>query len=259
MKGLKKGIKWSVFSVFVVFFFYGIWLWATSSYKVISNDPLVWQSSIKKLTDIDDGFNTNSPSLLFVGSSSIRLFNDLDTIFKDDAIIRKGFGGAKVKDVDYYKEQLIFKYNPVAICIYLGANDILYRDTTIDIISSEYMALVDSILNRLPRIPVALIALRPTSNIDDDDMFGELNEMMSSYALTNDRVAFIDVNQFLLDELDLAKDDLLRFDGLHLNKRGYGVWGEAMKPRILSLIDYDDNLQLLTSKTTFNQFENNYP
>lgn len=235
MIAYKKWIVRLVVSTFLLVFFYVFSIWVISSYRVVSDDPVVWEKSINKLVDNEVEGSLGFGTLLFVGSSSIRSFYNLDTLFNGRVVIKKGFGGAKVNDVKYYKGDLILKHKPVLICLYLGTNDILYRETTIPIVVEEYVDLVEVILNEMPGVSVALIALRPIKDSYNNKRFLRFNERMKAYSLSRNNVAFLDVNNALLNDGGVADDAFLQFDGLHLNKNGYDAWGNAMREDVLSL------------------------
>src|SRR5882757_10245836 len=63
--------------------------------------------------------------ILFIGSSSIRKWTDLEQRFSDKPIIRRGVGGCTLEQlVDYYTPYILFPYQPKKIFVYAGENDI---------------------------------------------------------------------------------------------------------------------------------------
>ena len=68
----------------------------------------------------------NSPpreAVLFVGSSSIRMWNTADS-FPAMPVINRGFGGSVISDATYYAPRIVVKYQPRVIVFYAGDNDI---------------------------------------------------------------------------------------------------------------------------------------
>jgi hypothetical protein len=61
--------------------------------------------------------------ILFVGSSSIRLWNDLEKQF-GPSIIKRGLGGSKMSDCTRYLDRLVFPYKPRHVVVYAGDNDL---------------------------------------------------------------------------------------------------------------------------------------
>ncbi|HTK22060.1 MAG TPA: hypothetical protein VL442_21225, partial [Mucilaginibacter sp.] len=63
--------------------------------------------------------------ILFIGSSSIRKWTDLEQRFAGKPIIRRGVGGCEIwQVVKYYTPYILFPYHPRKIFIYAGENDI---------------------------------------------------------------------------------------------------------------------------------------
>src|ERR1700742_2777804 len=66
-----------------------------------------------------------SNGILFIGSSSIRKWTDLEQRFADKPIVRRGVGGCELSQlVKYYTPYILFPYHPRKIFIYAGENDI---------------------------------------------------------------------------------------------------------------------------------------
>jgi lysophospholipase L1-like esterase len=56
------------------------------------------------------------------------------------------------------------------------------------------------------------------------------NQMIEEYARTQDRVQFIDITPVMLDANGNVRRELFRWDGLHMNPRGYALWISIIKP-----------------------------
>lgn len=214
-------------------------LWAIGSYRVLSDDPTVWQSSIDKLNAENQSGSlsivASEEPTLFVGSSSIRLFNNFEERFHSNHVIKKGFGGAKINDVAYYQEDLIFQYAPKLVVFYIGINDILYRDhNRVTELSADLFSLTETIRSRLPNTKIALLALRPMDQPKYANPIREFNIHLANYALQKPDVFYVDINHELLSADATMNTDLLHWDGLHLNRQGYQVWGDAIYHELLA-------------------------
>ena len=87
-------------------------------------DPKRWEKDIAAFEASD---RTNPPpkgSVLFIGSSSIRLWKSLAADFPDLKVINRGFGGSHIPDTTHFAERIIFPYEPSKIVLYAGDNDI---------------------------------------------------------------------------------------------------------------------------------------
>ena len=66
--------------------------------------------------------------ILFVGSSSFRLWTDLKKDFNNETIVNRAFGGATLLDMIRYKDENLLNYNPSKIVLYCGENDVASSD-----------------------------------------------------------------------------------------------------------------------------------
>jgi len=69
---------------------------------------------------------TNPPpqgAIVFVGSSSVRLWKTLAQDFPDHKVINRGFGGSQMSDVVRYADRIILPHKPKVIVVRVGGND----------------------------------------------------------------------------------------------------------------------------------------
>jgi hypothetical protein len=67
---------------------------------------------------------TYDPKLIFYGSSSITLWDTLYADFKEYKPVNLGFGGSTLAACVWFFEQVVAPYNPEAIILYAGDNDL---------------------------------------------------------------------------------------------------------------------------------------
>ena len=68
-------------------------------------------------------------AILFTGSSSFRMWNNIQEDFPGYTILNRGFGGSTLQDVIYYAKDIIFPYRPRQLVIYCGENELASSDT----------------------------------------------------------------------------------------------------------------------------------
>ncbi len=86
-------------------------------------DPARFTADIAAFEAWDRQNSTSKNAVLFVGSSSIRLWQTAEA-FPELAVINRGFGGSHASDVVHFAPRIIFKYEPRTIVFYAGDNDI---------------------------------------------------------------------------------------------------------------------------------------
>ena len=239
-RACRSKLKLGVFVLSVSLVTLILWLlvlWGVGSYRVISNDPAVWQSSIdalnqQKPVNFSNTGSTANP-VIFVGSSSIRLFQQLESIFNSETVLRRGFGGAKINDVAYYKQDLILDHNPKLVVFYIGVNDLLYSDyNTVLEPAEKLFRLISELRSHLPQTPMVLLAQRPTSYHEVNTTIAKYNAEVQKYALSTYGVYYIDPNNALMSDGSKLNDIYMHWDGLHLSSEGYLAWGNAIHAQL---------------------------
>src|SRR5476651_2039758 len=100
--------------------------------------------------------------ILFIGSSSIRLWTDLEQRFPGKPIIRRGVGGSELWQlVDYYTPYILFPYHPRKIFIYAGENDIAGGKTA-DSVFTNFKVLWSMIHTQLPQANIYFLSIKPS-------------------------------------------------------------------------------------------------
>ena len=199
--------------------------------KARSEDPLVWESAI---ADLEITANGPAGSVVFVGSSSIRLWNTLASDMAPLTTIQRGFGGAKVGDAIHYVDRLVAVSEPAAIVLFVGTNDITPgRVRSLDYMLASFATLVSRIRAFHPDVPIYNIAITPSPlrwAVWPEAL--AVNAAIEDAAGAMSRVYTIDTGSALMSR-GVPDPDNYIFDGLHLSKRGYSIWTEIIRGRLL--------------------------
>lgn len=173
--------------------------------------------------------------ILFVGSSSFRLWENLEDYFPGKPLINRGFGGSTLPDVIRYEEDIIFPYAPKQIVIYCGENDIAASDTvSAKLVCGRFEKLFTDIRQRLPDVPVLFVSIKPSpSRWALRDRMIEANKLIRSYLKKQSKAEFVDVWNAMLDATGEPRKDIFRADSLHMNATGYAIWKKLMEPYLL--------------------------
>ncbi len=65
--------------------------------------------------------------IVFVGSSSIRLWDSLQKDMAPFPVLNRGFGGSQLSHVLYNIDRVVIRYRPRAVVLYAGDNDLDHR------------------------------------------------------------------------------------------------------------------------------------
>jgi len=172
--------------------------------------------------------------ILFIGSSSIRKWTDLEQRFAGKPIIRRGVGGCELwQVVDYYTPYILFPYQPRKIFIYAGENDIAGGKSG-KFVFEEFQKLWEMISKKLPDADVYFMSIKPSPS--REKYFAQVviaNELIKNYLANKPNSAFIDVSTVILkDHSSVPDSSLFESDYLHLNSKGYDRWQKVLEPYV---------------------------
>ncbi|MEZ6242255.1 MAG: GDSL-type esterase/lipase family protein [Phycisphaerales bacterium] len=180
---------------------------------------------------------TNPPApgqVLFIGSSSIRMWKSLADDMAPAPVLNRGFGGSKTPEVLAVMDRIVSPYDPAVIVYYCGDNDLGDNNTDSRAAADGFIDFAKRVHKRRPLTPILYLSIKPSiARWSNWDAMDRANHMVADYAATHRNVEFIDVGACLLK--DGAPDPaLFRADGLHLNADGYARWTEIVRPRVLA-------------------------
>ena len=171
---------------------------------------------------------TENKHVVFTGSSSIRIWENLFEIFKDSTIVNTGFGGSKASDLLYYIDELVINFNPKKVVIYEGDNDI-NSGQDINFIYKNILKIIERIKDKNHKIKIILISAKPSiSRWHLRDKYIQLNQKYRELANKSDFIEFADTWSAMIENGVLKKDIFIE-DGLHLNEKGYEIWEKTLK------------------------------
>ena len=163
-------------------------------------------------------------AVLFIGSSSIRLWSTLAQDFPEIPVINRGFGGSLIQDSTLYADRIAIPYKPKMIVLCAGTNDLAYGNKTPQQVFQDYQAFVAKIHAALPDTRIVYLAINPTvARWKQESRNLETNYLIEKFSVeTNsptEKLSFIDPHAQLLTADDQPQPELLRADGLHFNPK----------------------------------------
>jgi lysophospholipase L1-like esterase len=173
-------------------------------------------------------------AILFVGSSSFRLWKDVQKYFPGYTIINRGFGGSSFPDVIRYADEIILPYNPKQILIYCE-NDFANNDSLQPAdVTQRFIELFNIIRKTYKKVPIVFISMKPSpSRTRLMPKFEATNEQIKNFLATKKRTGYIDVYHAMLQPDGTPIPDIFIQDKLHMNAKGYAIWQKIIEPYLL--------------------------
>jgi len=183
-----------------------------------------WEKEIAAFEARD---KTNPPpkgAILFIGSSSIRLWKTLAEDFPDLKVINRGFGGSEIADSVHFLDRMVIPYEPKRIVMYAGGNDINANKTP-EQVARDFRAFVAKVHAKLPETKIAYISIAGNpARWAQVERVKRANELIREFTTTDKRLQFIDVFPHMLGEDGKPLPDIFVEDRLHMNEKGYAIW-----------------------------------
>lgn len=195
--------------------------------QIWAQDPTRFEAQVKEIGEIYPAAEYQE-SVVFTGSSSVRMWKDLATDFPNHKVVNAGFGGSQAVDLLHYVDELILKYRPTQVFIYEGDNDISAGKST-EIIMETLNLIVSAIKLELPDTEIVLIGAKPSiSRWEMVDKYVHLNTEIEKYSAVTDGVKYADVWSGMLGQDSKPLPDIFIHDNLHMNRKGYEIWAREI-------------------------------
>ncbi len=193
----------------------------------------LFEEEIRRLEAV---VNTHAPgSIVFYGSSTIRLWASLQPDFPHTDLINAGFGGSTLAACAWYFERVVVPARPRSVILYAGDNDI-GENRQPEEIYLFFCALADKMQRLLPGIPLWFIGIKPSpARWAMAVPIRAANAAIAHEITRLPNATFIDLSAVMLDEHNQPRQELFDSDGLHLSTAGYALWQRELRQRCTDL------------------------
>jgi len=167
--------------------------------------------------------------VVFYGSSSIRLWNTIETDFPEFEVINLAFGGSTLAACCWFFKRVLPIWKPDILVLYAGDNDLGdgRHPEEVFLNFNNIMSLVEE---HFGHIPVAFISIKQSisrTNLYDSIQYANKiiqEEIVLKYPLCT----YVDIIEAMKTNGTVDKT-MFEPDGLHLSAKGYKVWREELK------------------------------
>ena len=195
-----------------------------------AGDAEKWEQDIARFEAADRESPAPTDGILFIGSSSIRLWKTLAADFPKFPVINRGFGGSQIADALHFAERIVLPYRPRQIVMFAGSNDINAGKSPRQVLA-DFIAFRERVHRDLPKTRITFIAITPCekrwSQLADVD---EANRLVAKDCARDPRLDFVDTRAEILGRDGRPRKELFRDDQLHLSDAGYAVWVRLVRP-----------------------------
>ena len=179
-----------------------------------------WEREIQAFEAADRVTPPPQGAILFVGSSTIRLWRTLARDFPEHNVINRGFGGCQIADCTYYADRIVIPYKPRLIVLRAGVNDIDAGKTP-EQVGGDFQAFVEKVRARLPKVRIAYLTINATparwANVEREK---KANQLIKNYIDKGKNLDYIDTFDATMCADGKPREELFIKDRLHFNAEG---------------------------------------
>lgn len=187
-----------------------------------------FQDEVDRLTSRIDSIGWKKGSIVFTGSSSIRMWKNLQEEFPNVPIINTGFGGSQASDLITHLDALVLRYEPIAVFIYEGDNDVNAGKRPA-VILKDLQEIFHQLNNQMEGISIYFIGAKPSpSRWQLKTEYLAFNKALEHYTEGMVNANYVNVWNPMLDATGNPRPELFLGDMLHMKPEGYEIWKEQV-------------------------------
>lgn len=198
-------------------------------------EAALWEAEIRAFEAADRSDPPPAGGVLFVGSSSIRLWETLAEDFPGEHTINRGFGGSEIADATRFADRIVLPYRPRAIVLYAGDNDLMNGKKP-ERVRDDFVAFVARVRRDVPGVCIGFVSVKPSpARRHLLPAMRRANRLVRDYAAAQPGVAYLDVFTPMLDGAGEPRTELFVDDMLHMDRDGYTLWIAVIEPWLRDL------------------------
>jgi lysophospholipase L1-like esterase len=191
-------------------------------------EPARWEKAIAKFEEADQKAPPPKGGLLFVGSSSIRLW-DLKGALPGRPTLNRGFGGSEIEDSIFFAKRIIIPHKPKVVFLYAGDNDI-GKGKSVERVVADYRKFVATVHAELPQTKIVYLFIKPSlARWKKWPQMDRANQAIAALSKKNPLLDYLDTASPILGKDGKPNPAFLQKDGLHLTREGYATWNKLVK------------------------------
>ena len=176
-------------------------------------------------------------SVICIGSSHMELWKTVAADLAPLRVHNHGVGGSKMSQAaELYIENLAIQFNPRAVILYEGSNDVA-GDVAPETILEHFKTLHTRLHSALPdaRLYVLSIVPSPGKRFEKIDVIRKTNGLLRKECESQPWIKFIDITEPLISTDGVPIHACFIPGNIHMTPAGYEVWKTAIAPVILPI------------------------
>ena len=202
-----------------------------TSWTFAQQKPAFWDD-VQHFKTLNKEQPPQKGTILFLGSSSFTMWQDVNDYFPSKNIVNRAFGGSSLLDLNFYSEELLKPYQPRQIVIYCGENDFagnpkLKPSKALNRFKHFYR----DIRKYYPNINVSYVSIKMSPSRENLwPKFVATNHLIKNFLAKQPNTSYIDITKAMEDGSGNVRRDIFLEDMLHMKPDGYRLWAKEIAP-----------------------------
>lgn len=198
-------------------------------------NPNRFESAIKQFEAADKEQPPPTGAIVCIGSSSMRGWHaDIKEDLAPLTVVPRGFGGSNMNDALHYADRIVLPYNPRAVLVYEGDNDVA-QGVAPRTIARTFEAFAGKVHAQFPEARIYFLSIKPSiSRWHMWPTMTEANRLIAILCAKDKRLTYLDVARGMLNEENKPRNDIFKEDNLHMTRVGYEIWRDIVRPVLLN-------------------------
>lgn len=191
-----------------------------------------WSADMRRFA-ADDAAQPPVPgSVLFLGSSSMRLWTSVAQDFPGIPTVNRGFGGSQIADSLVHYEKIFGAHRPRLIVFYAGTNDLAAGKTAAEV-AADFATFCARVHREMPETRIVFVSIQKApARAAMHPQMDAANALVREFCAQDPRRGFLDVNPAVVDAAGKPRMELYSNDRLHMSPAGYAVWTQLLTPEV---------------------------
>lgn len=192
-----------------------------------------YKEQLDRYYSLDEKSFPKPGSILFVGSSSLGMWEDTGSYFPEHRVLNRAYGGSWISDYLYHYQRLVVAYKPAQIVLLCGAND-LYNGVSEERVFEDIKCFCRLMDIHLPGVPIILLSFHPSPSMPDwIPREKKVNALVQAHFKDSKQVTYVDITSCLYDEKGNLPEKYYISDRLHPSKLAYKKFADVIETYLI--------------------------
>lgn len=173
--------------------------------------------------------------IVFYGSSTFTLWEDMPEHFPAYNIANLGFGGSTLQDCDEYFEKLVVPLSPRLVFLYAGDND-LDNGRSPEAVLESLKSILATNRRLQPSVPLVYVSIKISrARLHFMHKIAYTNRIIERFVGAAAGIQFLDITRRMISRGYIPFNACFSDDPLHMNRMGYRIWGKSLSECLLGM------------------------